>query len=423
MQTHACCFSQRSRVHSIAFKMETYRCPVVPLEVTQLKFSSIEVFLDQAIGEGRFGHTYRAKCDQLPCAAKVLQVTGATEEEILPVEIACQLLSAIRHPNIVQCLGTARWGYENHPIILLEEMDENLAYFLERQSSEKSLVPYYVKVNILCDVAFGVAYLHRIDVVHGNLTANNILIVGESRAKITDFWMLKIANMHPAMHSDEVDSSKMIYMALETLSQPPLFSQQSDIYSFGVITVLVDTQKTPALDPHMEPRKSFTSKMKPASRLVKLASECLESDPSARLELEGLCRDLVSLKKEAPYVTDRQESRGECGRLKRHLLAHEREIQECQMKLKSKEEDNAGMKMVIAKLERAVLDASKENGELAKKNEEHKLFERHLLRNSSATSPHYRTQLFTPQSPTDEPDSTMTMSPTHSDTEIHRVSA
>lgn len=392
--------------------MEIYRCPVVPLEVTQLRLSSVDVFLDQTIGEGSFGHTYRAKCDQLPCVAKTLQIPGATEEEIMDVEIACQLLSAIRHPNIVQCLGTARWGFKNHPIILLEEMDENLVRFLERHSSEQSTVPYYVKVNILYDVAFGVAYLHCIGIVHGNLTGNNVLIIGESRAKITDFWLLKV---RPAMHSDKVDPKKMIYMAPET---PTLFSQQSDAYSFGVITALVDTQETPILDPDMEPHESITSKMKPASPFMKLANECLESDPSARVGLEELCRDLLSLKKEAAYVSDRQRSRKECGRLKHNLLARERELHACQMKLESKGKDIADMKMIIIKLEQAVLDTSKENRKLSKENKEHDVFERHLLSAASPTVQRYRAELFTPQSPTDEPDSSMSMPPIQADTEV-----
>ena len=401
--------------------MEKYSCPVLPLGVSQLKLSTVEVYTDQIIGKGSFSHTYRARCDQLPCVAKTLQFSDATEEELLSLEIACQLLSAVRHPSIVQCLGTARWGCKNYPIILMEGMEENLTHFVGRHSTELSRMPYYVKVNILCDVAFGMAYLHFSDIIHGSLTANNILIIGESQAKVTDFWMSKMADTHPAMHSSIVEPSKKIYMPSEVRNQrPPSFTQQSDAYSVGVITVLVDTQKIPELDQ----QESITSEMEPASPFAKVANGCLESAPSDRPKLESICQDLMLLKSRNSYVTDRETSRGECGHLKHCLSAQESEMEECKMQLQRKDREIAGMKMEITGLEQAVLDIRKENKELAKKCAEHDKFARHLLQLSTAGSPtmdHYRAWLSTPPHPTDEPDSTMLSPPAHSDAEIHGV--
>lgn len=400
--------------------MENYRCPIVPLEVTQLKFSSVDVFLEQLIGKGAFSITYRARCDQLPCVAKVLQFDGAPDKVIVDIEIACQLLSAIRHPNIVQCLGTARKGFENNPIILLEEMEENLSQFLERHRTKQSLVPYYVKVNILCDVALGTAYLHNIDCVHGNLTGSNVLIMGDSRAKVTDFWTLKITSIYSAMQN-KINQNSKIYMAPETLRQPPIFTQQSDSYSFGVITVQVDTQEIPKLDRHAPP-KNITSKMKQDSPFFTLGGACLGLDPSARPELDGLCKDLVSLKSDAAYETDRQMSRDESESLKRQLLAYRREKEECSVKIKSKDDDIARMKTIIAKLEQEVLDISKENDRLAKRNADCEVFEKHLLHLSSAnpTLQRYSEQVFPTLGPTDEPDSTTAVPPVVF-SEIHRV--
>lgn len=392
--------------------MEIYKCPVVPLQVTQLKFSSVDVYLDQILGEGTYSTSYRAKCDQLPCVAKAMKTDGASEDEVMSMEIACQLLSAIKHPNIVQCFGTARQGFENRPIILLEEMEESLSQFLERRCAEKAKLPYYVKVNVLCDVALGLAYLHYIECVHGNLTGNNVLIVGESRAKITDFWVLKVINMHPVLQSSNIDPRKMIYMAPETRHQPPVvFTQYSDAYSFGVIAVQVDTQEIPT----SEPRKSVTSKMKPDSSFLKLANECLELDPSARPGLERLCKDLASLKTGDNFITNKEKSRGECENLRRHLLAHRSELRTRDLQLQGKSEEADSLKTIITKLEQKVLDISKENKKLEQTNAEHEVFEWHLIH--SDTSSGYQSKLHS----TDEPDSTSDAMLHTSFSEIHQV--
>ena len=71
-------------------------------------------------------------------------------------------------------------------------MDENLHNFLKRHPLKKLRVPYYVRVNILHDISMGLSYIHCNGFVHGNLTDHNILIAGETRAKISDFWIVKI---------------------------------------------------------------------------------------------------------------------------------------------------------------------------------------------------------------------------------------
>ena len=46
----------------------------------------------------------------------------------------CQFLSTIKHPNIVQYLGTATDPQSRRPVLLMELMDESLTKFLERST-------------------------------------------------------------------------------------------------------------------------------------------------------------------------------------------------------------------------------------------------------------------------------------------------
>ena len=58
--------------------------------------------------------SYRALCDELPCATKILHPTlfemndPGTRKIMERFEQECQFLSGVRHPHIVQYLGVSR---------------------------------------------------------------------------------------------------------------------------------------------------------------------------------------------------------------------------------------------------------------------------------------------------------------------------
>ena len=158
------------------------------------------------LGHGAYGAVYKAKCDQLPCAAKVLHPTILDPADpgagkiMQRFQQECSFLEGIRHPNIVQylCMATSRDPESRRelPVLLMELLDESLTKMLER--SQKSLA-YSVQVNICHDIALALAYLHSNDIIHRDLSSNNVLIMAKSRAKVTDFGMSKLTDAAPTM--------------------------------------------------------------------------------------------------------------------------------------------------------------------------------------------------------------------------------
>ena len=82
-------------------------------------FKTVQLFKDQVLGIGSYGKVCKADCDGLLCAAKVIHETlfDPTAQQLiaphlqhrLPMrrfEQECEFLSTIRHPNIIQYLGT-----------------------------------------------------------------------------------------------------------------------------------------------------------------------------------------------------------------------------------------------------------------------------------------------------------------------------
>ena len=56
----------------------------------------------------------------------------------------CFFLRDLRHPNIVQYLGTRFEG--NERVLLMELLDDNLTHYLEQRS--RSPLPYHMEVDI-----------------------------------------------------------------------------------------------------------------------------------------------------------------------------------------------------------------------------------------------------------------------------------
>lgn len=146
-----------------------------------LSYGEVVVYPEQSLGFGAYGKVCKAKCGQLPCAAKLLHETlfqhNDPGEQFLSdkFEHECEFLSTIRHPNIVQYLTTARDPTTGRAVLLMELMDESLKKYLERSVTP---LPCHVQVNICHDVALALAYLHSNGVIHRDLSSNNVLITG-----------------------------------------------------------------------------------------------------------------------------------------------------------------------------------------------------------------------------------------------------
>ena len=157
------------------------------------------------------------------------------EDALEKFKVEIDLLSAIRHPNIVQYLTSTIEQGSGYPVLLMELCDENLTKYLER-----SPPPYHEQLNICVDISLALAYLHMNALLHRDLSSNNVLL-SRGKAKITDFGMSKLAEFKPAT----VCPGSVVYMAPEALNEPPSYTDKLDIFSFGVLMIQILTQKFP----------------------------------------------------------------------------------------------------------------------------------------------------------------------------------
>ena len=321
-------------------------------------YQHVELIKNESLGIGSYGAVCKAMCDDLPCAAKILhpalfQFTApGTTSVMRKFEQECRLLSAIKHPHIVQYLGTYRDPESRLPVLLMELMDESLTRFLERTQEP---LPYHTEVNLYHDISLALSYLHSNGIVHRDLSSNNVLLMAGSRAKVTDFGMVKLYDVNrSAAHLTPLTlcPGTVAYMSPEALGEPPVYTDKLDSFSLGVLGIQIMSRQFPdpgnrfqvmvISDPRIpsgrvqvevaevERRQSHISLINPAHPLLPVALDCLRDEDGARPSCHELCGRISTLKASPVYTESVQQSRVRTGPAQSDQANREREVQQSQ---------------------------------------------------------------------------------------------
>ena len=317
----------------------------------ELSYGSVQIYDKEVLGIGSYGKVCKAKCGQLPCAAKLLHDTlfqdndPGTRNLVTKFLQECQFLSTIKHPSIVQYLGTATDPQSRRPVLLMELMDESLTRFLERLTCP---LPYHSQLNVCHDVALALAYLHSNGIIHRDLSSNNVLLIGEgSRAKVTDFGMSKLMDMNPRMTPLTQVPGTPAYMPPEALIASPQYSNKLDCFSHGVLALQIITRNFPNPGeatryvedhrfptgrvsihcPEAERRKKDIDLIEPSHPLRPIALHCLKDRDTERPSADELCGRLASLKREPRYTHSVEQTRGHVQRLQEEIVMKDGELE------------------------------------------------------------------------------------------------
>ncbi len=195
-----------------------------------MRIKSWNITLGKQIGKGAYGLVHEAYWLGCKIAVKIIETS---EISVLQQEV--NNLAGLRHPNIVQLLGFSVGKpkeEENNKgkgkgkdqgknkgrksMILMELMDEDLHHLIEDRCRSTPEVPPFrqvVAIDIISQIAAGMAYLHDRGIFHGDLKASNVLVNhhgGHIDAKITDFGVsqkIQLDNRGDASSSDGLSDS------------------------------------------------------------------------------------------------------------------------------------------------------------------------------------------------------------------------
>ena len=163
----------------------------------------------------------------------------------------CQLMSALRHPHIVQFLGVCFFPDSRLPALVMERLLTSLHDLLDPETPPPPGAPrplsfftMDLKCSVLHDVASGLAYLHErpSPIIHRDLSARNVLLNSAMVAKIADLGVARIAPRRAAATMTNGPGA-LVYMPPEAISPSTSTTEKSkygssiDIFSLGVVTM------------------------------------------------------------------------------------------------------------------------------------------------------------------------------------------
>ena len=269
---------------------------------------------------------HRVRVNNIPCIAKrILDILVGREREQavnyedkqaiqLRFQQECVLLSRMRHPNIVLFIGVC---YPDQNPLDLTLIMEFLPMDLEKCLQKYPNLPLPIKLSILLDVSYGLLHLHNSSIIHRDLTAANILLTHDMRAKVADLGVSKILEVHPLrMSKQSALPGALGYMPPEALWQTPQYGAHLDIFSFGVVALFVAVQKFPqfyelsrheTVDVQIKKRLEWIQMLpgKGCNCLHDLICHCLQDEAGHRPTTERLNVTLKQLSQDHPrHCTD-----------------------------------------------------------------------------------------------------------------------
>ena len=271
--------------------MSTFPLPLADLRralVRQLKpYTRKATPTGVVLGSGTYGSVIELTSAGETVAGKVFRMSSTVRLQAIANRVCGELImmTQLHHPNIVQCKGVSLLVDQPLPVLLMEQLMSSLhAYLLHPDNSN---LP--VERKILQDTASGLDYLHSHTpaIIHRDLTAKNVLLDSELRAKIADFGNSRIMDLDPNSSPETLTSlpGTLEYMPPEAQGGRVTYDPSLDVFSFGHLSLFTITQ-TPVrpLLPHTYPDSSGKllgrSEVKRRVQFVEAAEQLLSENQS-----------------------------------------------------------------------------------------------------------------------------------------------
>ena len=238
------------------------------------------------LGAGGMGEVYRAHDTRLDrdVAIKVLpERSTGNRDAVARLQAEARTASALNHPNILTIYDVG--VIDSDPprdYIAMEYIDgETLR---ERLGGPREQEPL---LDILMQVAAGLAKAHEASIIHRDLKPENIMITGDGYAKILDFGLAKLLSAEfdaraqtQALTAEGRVVGTIGYMAPEQLSGHAA-DARVDIFAFGCILY----ESLAGHRPYPTIEELFSGTVPPLTaplELQRIVSRCIARDPARR---------------------------------------------------------------------------------------------------------------------------------------------
>ncbi|KAJ9553608.1 hypothetical protein OSB04_017653 [Centaurea solstitialis] len=198
--------------------------------------------INNKIGEGGFGPVYKGVLDDgREVAVKRLSETSQQGLDEFKNELIC--MAKLQHRNLVKLLGYCI--HSNELILIYEYMTNKSLDSYLFDETKRSILDWPRRFHIINGMARGILYLHqdsRLQIIHRDLKAGNVLLDGDMNPKVSDFGLARKFVGKDAIAKTNKVVGTYVYISPEYAIHGR-FSTKSDVFSFGVLVLEIVSGK------------------------------------------------------------------------------------------------------------------------------------------------------------------------------------
>ena len=260
--------------------------------------------IESPLGSGSMGVVLLAEKEETQYAIKILRretedISNDTSIKRFLREI--EILSTIKHPNIVHIYEFGFTELKHTPYIVMEYVDGCSLIDLIK---EKKL-SLEQKLMIFEQLVAGLNAVHQHNIIHRDIKPSNILVTEQLEVKLTDFGVARTQDSNLTLINEILGSP--VYMAPESFESKDKLDIRSDVFSLGVLCYELLTSKKPFNGNSLGEIINTIQKKKPVepSKLIPelspemqdVLAKMLHKDPTNRYQsCQDILTDLEALK-------------------------------------------------------------------------------------------------------------------------------
>ncbi|KAM7170671.1 serine/threonine-protein kinase Nek4 isoform 2-T2 [Macrochelys suwanniensis] len=197
-------------------------------------------FFLRAVGKGSYGEVslVRHRQDNRQYVIKKLNLKHASSRERKAAEQEAQLLSQLKHPNIVTYRES--WEGEDGLLYIVMGFCEGGDLYHKLKEQKGKPLPENQVVEWFVQIAMALQYLHEKHILHRDLKTQNVFLTRTNIIKVGDLGIARVLENQYDMASTLIGTP--YYMSPELFSSKP-YNYKSDVWALGCCVYEMATLK------------------------------------------------------------------------------------------------------------------------------------------------------------------------------------
>ncbi|NXP13509.1 NEK4 kinase, partial [Thinocorus orbignyianus] len=248
----------------------------------------------RAVGKGSYGEVslVRHRQDSKQYVIKKLNLRNASNRERRAAEQEAQLLSQLKHPNIVTYRES--WQGEDGLLYIVMGFCEGGDLYHKLKEQKGKLLPENQVVEWFVQIAMALQYLHEKHILHRDLKTQNVFLTRTNIIKVGDLGIARVLENQYDMASTLIGTP--YYMSPELFSNKP-YNYKSDVWALGCCVYEMATLKHAfnAKDMNSLVYRIIEGKLPPmpkdySPQLVEIIRTMLSKKPEERPSVKSILR-------------------------------------------------------------------------------------------------------------------------------------